>query len=140
MRLQGTVGSEHLHSNVCVLCTPSVAGTLKRSLKRSLDFDYSFFGVPPCRVVHQLKGERSYHIFYQLVRGAGPELRQELCLPSHPTGFRFLAQSGCTVRGVSCLHAGCWAVVLAHVCAGFAVTFVCCKCAACATGIWQQCV
>jgi hypothetical protein len=52
-----------------------------------------------CRVVHQLKGERSYHIFYQLVRGAGKAQRQELRLPDHPTGFRFLAGSGCTVSG-----------------------------------------
>jgi myosin heavy subunit len=50
-----------------------------------------------CRVVHQLKGERSYHIFYQLVRGASKGQRQELRLPDHPSGFRFLAGSGCTV-------------------------------------------
>jgi hypothetical protein len=53
----------------------------------------------PLRVVHQLQGERSYHIFYQLVRGASAQERQDLALPADPTAFRYLGQSGCTVGG-----------------------------------------
>jgi len=32
------------------------------------------------RLIHQTAGERNYHIFYQLLRGASPELRQTLHL------------------------------------------------------------
>ena len=40
------------------------------------------------RVVHQLPGERSYHIFYQLIRGVSEQQRQELRLPTDPTAFK----------------------------------------------------
>eukprot|EP00879_Flechtneria_rotunda_P012719 GHRR01013282.1.p1 GENE.GHRR01013282.1~~GHRR01013282.1.p1 ORF type:complete len:1481 (+),score=699.13 GHRR01013282.1:1396-5838(+) len=49
------------------------------------------------RVVHQLKGERSYHIFYQLIRGIQDKpQRQALKLPNKPTEFAYLSKSGCT--------------------------------------------
>jgi myosin-5 len=49
--------------------------------------------------VHQLKGERSYHIFYQLVRGTKDKTQREaLRLPGKPSDFAYLAKSGCTVR------------------------------------------
>jgi hypothetical protein len=50
--------------------------------------------------VHQLKGERSFHIFYQLVRGAGRDkgLKAELRLPNKPNDFTYLSKSGCMVR------------------------------------------
>eukprot|EP00798_Chlamydomonas_sp_ICE-L_P007452 gene7452-592_t len=47
------------------------------------------------RVIHQLKGERSFHIFYQLVKGATPEEKKTYRLPDSPASFRFLNQSGC---------------------------------------------
>ncbi|EFJ42839.1 type VIII myosin heavy chain MyoC [Volvox carteri f. nagariensis] len=47
------------------------------------------------RVVLQLKGERSFHIFYQLVRGVTDEERRAFMLPPKPQDFHFLAQSGC---------------------------------------------
>lgn len=47
--------------------------------------------------VHQLPGERSYHVFYQLVRGADKRLRAALKLPAKPQDFKYLAQSGCLV-------------------------------------------
>jgi myosin-5 len=40
----------------------------------------------------QLKGERSFHILYQLVRGVSKEERQALLLPAKPQDFHFLAQ------------------------------------------------
>jgi len=52
--------------------------------------------------VHQLKGERSFHIFYQLVRGASKDkaLKEELKLPNKPNEFFYLSKSGCVVRAV----------------------------------------
>lgn len=48
--------------------------------------------------VHQLKGERSFHIFYQLVRGTKDEpTRKALRLPIKVTEFNYLNKSGCTV-------------------------------------------
>jgi myosin-5 len=47
------------------------------------------------RVVLQAHGERSYHVFYQLVAGASAEERASLHLPHHPEKFRYLSQSGC---------------------------------------------
>jgi myosin-5 len=53
---------------------------------------------PPLQV-HQLKGERSFHIFYQLVRAAGKDkaLKAALRLPTKPQEFAYLAKSGCVV-------------------------------------------
>lgn len=49
----------------------------------------------------QAPGERSYHIFYQLVRGASPQERERLCLPSQPEAFRYLAAGECTaINGI----------------------------------------
>ncbi|KAL4423973.1 hypothetical protein ABPG75_001274 [Micractinium tetrahymenae] len=53
------------------------------------------------RVVHQQPGERSYHIFYQLCRGADEAERQRYHLPVGPESFAYLASSGCTsIAGV----------------------------------------
>ena len=53
------------------------------------------------RVAHQLPGERSYHIFYQLCRGATPEERTECLLPANLEDFAYLSSSGCTyISGV----------------------------------------
>lgn len=46
------------------------------------------------------KGERNFHIFYELVKGAPPQMQQELGLNS-PESFFYLSQSKCTtVDGV----------------------------------------
>ncbi|GLI69728.1 hypothetical protein VaNZ11_014403 [Volvox africanus] len=47
------------------------------------------------RVVMQMKGERSFHIFYQLVRGATDAERRAFLLPPKAQDFHFLSQSGC---------------------------------------------
>mmetsp|Transcript_27478 Transcript_27478/g.37764 ORF Transcript_27478/g.37764 Transcript_27478/m.37764 type:complete len:1363 (-) Transcript_27478:153-4241(-) len=47
------------------------------------------------RVVGQSPRERNYHVFYQLLGGAPPDLRQELHLQG-PEQYRYLNQSGCT--------------------------------------------
>eukprot|EP00761_Pharyngomonas_kirbyi_P013669 gb/GECH01013698.1/.p1 GENE.gb/GECH01013698.1/~~gb/GECH01013698.1/.p1 ORF type:complete len:952 (+),score=246.60 gb/GECH01013698.1/:1-2856(+) len=47
------------------------------------------------RVVGRTIGERSFHIFYQLCRGASSSLRQELRIPSSWHQFRYLALSEC---------------------------------------------
>lgn len=52
------------------------------------------------RVVRPVKGERSYHIFYQLCRGAPSTMKERLNLKK-PMEYEFLNQSGClTIDGV----------------------------------------
>ncbi|KAL5986854.1 hypothetical protein ACLOJK_015188 [Asimina triloba] len=46
------------------------------------------------RVVHRAKGERSYHIFYQLCAGASPRLKERLNLKS-ANDYEYLKQSEC---------------------------------------------
>ena len=48
------------------------------------------------RVVVQTKGERNYHIFYQLLAGADSNLRSRLHL-GRVEDYRLLNQSGCSV-------------------------------------------
>lgn len=51
------------------------------------------------RLVAQGSGERNYHVFYQLCRGASADQRRQLHLRD-PTGFRYLVGGGCdTVEG-----------------------------------------
>jgi len=61
----------------------------------------SNFLLEKSRVCRQQRGERNYHIFYQLLAGASEELRERLRLPmleeEEKAGrFYYLAQSGCT--------------------------------------------
>lgn len=48
------------------------------------------------RVSFQSKGERNYHIFYQMIAGAmaNPELKKQLMLQK-ASSFHYLNQSGC---------------------------------------------
>ncbi|RHY97645.1 hypothetical protein DYB31_004864 [Aphanomyces astaci] len=49
------------------------------------------------RLVSQAKGERNYHIFYELVRGGAPDLVADLGLTAL-ADFKYLNQSGCYDR------------------------------------------
>lgn len=42
------------------------------------------------RITHQTEGERNYHIFYQLLAGAGDEMLAELGLQEGVSGFQYL--------------------------------------------------
>ena len=52
------------------------------------------------RVIFQQSGERCYHIFYQLLRGAPPELINELLLTNQIQQYKFLAHGTTQVDGV----------------------------------------
>jgi myosin heavy subunit len=70
-----------------------------------VDFDHDFriqgceivnYLLEKSRVVIQTKGERNYHIFYYLIAGADPNLKQQLRL-GRVEDYRLLMQSGCCV-------------------------------------------
>lgn len=53
------------------------------------------------RVAFQGKGERNFHIFYNLIAGSSAEMREQFGLTGDPNQFSYLCQSGCTtVEGV----------------------------------------
>ena len=45
------------------------------------------------RLIHQTAGERNYHIFYQMLKGASPELLQALHLQSAVESYDFISSS-----------------------------------------------
>ncbi|XP_072289443.1 unconventional myosin-Ih isoform X2 [Eucyclogobius newberryi] len=49
------------------------------------------------RVVHQNHGERNFHIFYQLVEGAGDDLLQRLGLERDCQLYKYLTQGECAI-------------------------------------------
>ena len=44
------------------------------------------------RVIHQERGERNFHVFYQLIAGASPDLRERLHLTQDPGDYHYLRQ------------------------------------------------
>uniref|UniRef100_H3D9D5 Myosin-9 n=1 Tax=Tetraodon nigroviridis TaxID=99883 RepID=H3D9D5_TETNG len=51
------------------------------------------------RAIRQAKEERSFHIFYYLLTGAGDKLRSELCLEDY-SKYRFLSNGNMTIPGL----------------------------------------
>ncbi|XP_075870147.1 myosin-9-like isoform X2 [Nelusetta ayraudi] len=51
------------------------------------------------RAIRQAKEERSFHIFYYLLSGAGEKLRSELCLEDF-SNYRFLSSGNMTIPGL----------------------------------------
>ncbi|KAL5009512.1 hypothetical protein ScPMuIL_011817 [Solemya velum] len=73
-----------------------------------MDIEFDFRGDPiggvitnylleKSRVALQGQGERSFHIFYQLLNGADAQLLQTLKLSADPLSYTFLSGSGCVV-------------------------------------------
>ncbi|KAM7008903.1 myosin-9-like [Tautogolabrus adspersus] len=50
------------------------------------------------RAIRQAKDERSFHIFYYMLTGAGDKLRSELCLEDY-SKYRFLSNGNVTIPG-----------------------------------------
>lgn len=50
------------------------------------------------RAIRQAKEERSFHIFYYMLTGAGDKLRSELCLEEY-SKYRFLSNGNVTIPG-----------------------------------------
>eukprot|EP01137_Pigoraptor_chileana_P033118 Opistho-2@23554 len=72
-----------------------------------MDIDFDFKGDPvgghisnylleKSRVVKQLKGERNFHVFYMLLKGAADAMIKQFNLDRDPGKYSYLNQSGCT--------------------------------------------
>ncbi|KAK2898151.1 myosin-7B-like [Channa argus] len=53
------------------------------------------------RVVFQQPGERSYHIYYQILSGQKPELQDMLLVTTNPYDYHFCSQGVTTVEGIN---------------------------------------
>ncbi|XP_042305447.1 myosin-1B isoform X4 [Sceloporus undulatus] len=53
------------------------------------------------RVTFQLKAERSYHIFYQIMSNKKPELIEMLLITTNPYDFQFVSQGEITVASIN---------------------------------------
>uniref|UniRef100_F1KQ55 Myosin-3 n=1 Tax=Ascaris suum TaxID=6253 RepID=F1KQ55_ASCSU len=62
--------------------------------------DIEHYLLEKSRVVRQAPGERSYHIFYQMMSGYHPKLKQELRLTNELKYYHFCSQAELTIDGV----------------------------------------
>lgn len=56
------------------------------------------------RVTHQSSKERNYHIFYQLMKGASAELKQQLLLDGSLNDYAYVKKSNKNVEGIDDAH------------------------------------
>ncbi|CAK6953359.1 myosin-9a isoform X2 [Scomber scombrus] len=63
-----------------------------------LSFFLSFYLLEKSRAIRQAKEERSFHVFYYMLTGAGDKLRSELCLEDY-SKYRFLSNGNVTIPG-----------------------------------------
>uniref|UniRef100_A0A4W5RIF1 Myosin, heavy chain 10, non-muscle n=1 Tax=Hucho hucho TaxID=62062 RepID=A0A4W5RIF1_9TELE len=91
---------------VCLLFSPSISLSLQGKFIR-INFDVTGYIVganietyllEKSRAVRQAKDERTFHIFYQLLCGAGEHLRSDLLLEGF-NSYRFLSNGNITVPG-----------------------------------------
>jgi len=62
--------------------------------------DIEHYLLEKSRVVRQAPGERCYHIFYQIMSGFNPQLRNELKLTNELKYYHFQSQAELTIEGV----------------------------------------
>jgi myosin heavy subunit len=65
------------------------------------------------RLVQQTAGERNYHIFYQLLKGASPALRGELQLQDSVEAYHYVSSSALSASIPNVCDASDWAETLA---------------------------
>ena len=53
------------------------------------------------RIVHQMEGERNFHIFYQLLRGASKELKGKMELSENVDDYHYLSDSESVIPSIS---------------------------------------
>uniref|UniRef100_A0A667X0C7 Myosin-7B-like n=1 Tax=Myripristis murdjan TaxID=586833 RepID=A0A667X0C7_9TELE len=63
--------------------------------------DIDIYLLEKSRVVFQQPGERSYHIYYQIMSNHKPELQDMLLVTTNPYDYHFCSQGVTTVEGVS---------------------------------------
>ncbi|KAI1730163.1 myosin head (motor domain) domain-containing protein [Ditylenchus destructor] len=62
--------------------------------------DIEHYLLEKSRVIKQAPGERSYHIFYQIMSDSMKDLKQKLFLDRSITDYRFVSQAEVTIEGV----------------------------------------
>ncbi|XP_022068846.2 myosin-7B-like [Acanthochromis polyacanthus] len=63
--------------------------------------DIEIYLLEKSRVVFQQPGERSYHIYYQILSNHKPELQDMLLVTTNPFDYHFCSQGVTTVEGIS---------------------------------------
>lgn len=63
--------------------------------------DIEHYLLEKSRVIKQAPGERSYHIFYMLMSGAIPGLKEKLFLTRSVKEYTFVSQAEVTIEGVN---------------------------------------
>ncbi|CAJ0577693.1 unnamed protein product, partial [Mesorhabditis spiculigera] len=60
-----------------------------------------FYLLEKSRVIRQAANERSFHIFYQLIKGADANLAEELLLEPSPKNYKFLSHGDLSIQNVN---------------------------------------